>query len=172
MGVMMLAAGKGSTVVVETEGDDEQAGQAHPHLPRRVGRRPRLVQVRPRRERPEAVRAGRAGRDPAQVRVHLGGGHLYGEVPGLGGELIRVERNDKPAGGDIGNTAQTLDPDDAENLTTSGAEGIGVAGCAFVDCTAADEMERVYRGFAEDAEDYEDSVYDGKRSIMAEQVCR
>jgi phosphocarrier protein len=25
MGVMMLAAGKGSTVVVETEGDDEQA---------------------------------------------------------------------------------------------------------------------------------------------------
>jgi (1->4)-alpha-D-glucan 1-alpha-D-glucosylmutase len=50
---------------------------------------------------------------------------------------------------------------------TSGYRFATVVNNVFVDCTAADEMERVYRGFAEDAEDYEDSVYDGKRSIMA-----
>ena len=36
----------------------------------------------------------------------------------------------------------------------------------LVDTDAADEMERVYRGFAEDAPAYADAVYDGKRAIM------
>ena len=50
---------------------------------------------------------------------------------------------------------------------TSGYRFATVVNNVLVDCTAADEMERVYRGFAEDAEDYEESVYDGKRAIQS-----
>jgi (1->4)-alpha-D-glucan 1-alpha-D-glucosylmutase len=49
---------------------------------------------------------------------------------------------------------------------TSGYRFATVVNSVLVDCTAADEMERVYRGFAEDAEDYPDTVHEGKRAIM------
>ena len=50
---------------------------------------------------------------------------------------------------------------------TSGYRFATVVNNVLVDCTAADEMERIYRGFARDAEDYAESAYDGKRAIMA-----
>jgi (1->4)-alpha-D-glucan 1-alpha-D-glucosylmutase len=50
---------------------------------------------------------------------------------------------------------------------TSGYRFATVVNNVLVDCSTAEEMERIYRGFAEEAEDYPDAVYDGKRAIMA-----
>ncbi|HEX2825662.1 MAG TPA: malto-oligosyltrehalose synthase [Burkholderiales bacterium] len=49
---------------------------------------------------------------------------------------------------------------------TSGYRFATVVNNVLVDCTAADEMERVYRAFAPEAEDYEESVHDGKRAVQ------
>ncbi|HYH43877.1 MAG TPA: malto-oligosyltrehalose synthase, partial [Burkholderiales bacterium] len=49
---------------------------------------------------------------------------------------------------------------------TSGYRYAVLVNGVFVDPEAAEEMERVYRDFADDAVDYEDTVYQGKRAIM------
>jgi (1->4)-alpha-D-glucan 1-alpha-D-glucosylmutase len=49
---------------------------------------------------------------------------------------------------------------------TSGYRYAVLVNGVLVDTDAGDEMERVYRGFAEDAPHYEEAVYEGKRTIM------
>ena len=49
---------------------------------------------------------------------------------------------------------------------TSGYRYAVLVNGVLVDTEAADEMERVYRSFAEDAPDYAEAVYEGKQLIM------
>ena len=49
---------------------------------------------------------------------------------------------------------------------TSGYRFATVVNNVLVDCSAAEEMEQIYRSFAPDAQDYPQSVYEGKRAIM------
>ncbi|HET7159107.1 MAG TPA: malto-oligosyltrehalose synthase, partial [Burkholderiales bacterium] len=50
---------------------------------------------------------------------------------------------------------------------TSGYRFATVVNNVLVDCTAGDEMERIYRSFARTAQDYATCAYEGKRAIMA-----